>query len=248
MPVHVTLPLQIELARLGVSTLNKPGFQLPDHTVLEPPCSLKWMDVQGSLELGAFSYAVSGYYQGCRIGRYCSFGENVQIGRHPHPMHWFSTSPLFYDHMDNVLGLPLPGGVDFNPQRDIRRQTPPVQGKLTHIGHDVWIGHGAFILPGVTIGTGAVIAAMSVVTKDVPPYAVVAGSPAQVKRLRFPEWRAKRLLESAWWEYAPWQLKGASTEDFPAFFALLKGLREQGSETWSPERINVKTLAGALPG
>src|SRR6267154_3760508 len=103
MPVKLTQELIEKLQSLGVSTLLRPGVMLPDDVVFEPPCSLKWMGVNHSLHLGAFSYAVSGFYFGCRIGRYCSFGEQVQIGRHAHPMHWASTSPFFYWQYKDVL-------------------------------------------------------------------------------------------------------------------------------------------------
>ena len=243
MPITVTPELHQKLARLGVTTLHKPGFTLPDHTVLEAPCSLKWMDIHHSLEMGAFSYAVSGFFLGCRIGRYCSFGEDVQIGRHPHPMHWVSTSPLFYQSMENVLDQPVPRGHSLVPSQDFPKGGPPVTAKITRIGHDVWIGHGVFILPGVTIGTGAVIAAMSVVTKDVPPYALVAGSPAQVKRFRFPKVRIARLLASRWWQFAPWDFKGVSMEQFPKFFSHIAALRARGAETYEPTRIDLRKLA-----
>ena len=70
------------------------------------------------------------------------------------------------------------------------------------IGNDVWIGHGAVILPGRRIGDGAVVAAGAIVTKDVAPYAIVAGNPARFVRPRFPEAIARRLAELAWWDWS----------------------------------------------
>lgn len=239
MPVQLTQALIDKLQKHGVSTLLRPGAVLPDEVVFEPPCSLKWMGVHHSLHLGAFSYAVSGFYFGCRIGRYCSFGEQVQIGRHPHPMHWVTTSPFFYWQFKDVLDQELPSGVELNVVRDFKRSTPPVTAKLTVMGNDVWIGHGAFILPGVQIGDGAVIAAMSVVTKDVPPYAVVAGSPAKVVKYRFPEDQIEALRESKWWEFAPWQLKGLQVDDIPAFLEGVRKLRASGEPTYSPSKIRL---------
>lgn len=243
MPVTLTQDLIDRLQERGITSLLRPGVQLPDHLILEPPCSLKWMGVSHSLELGAFSYAVSGFYFGCRIGRYCSFGEQVQIGRHPHPTHWFSSSPFFYQAYAGILDQPLPAGIELTPHKDFPRKSPPVTAKLTTIGNDVWIGHGAFILPGVKIGDGAVIAAMSVVTKDVPPYAVVAGVPAVVKKMRFPEKRIERFLRVKWWDLAPWDLKGAPVDEFPAFFDYLTELREKGAQPYKPELVNVAKLA-----
>ncbi|MCB0638612.1 MAG: CatB-related O-acetyltransferase [Lewinella sp.] len=71
----------------------------------------------------------------------------------------------------------------------------------TVIGNDVWIGYGATIMPGVQVGDGAIIATKSVVTKDVPPYAIVGGNPARVIRLRFPEEKIEELLALRWWDW-----------------------------------------------
>lgn len=79
----------------------------------------------------------------------------------------------------------------------------------TVIGPDVWIGGEAWILPGVTIGAGAIVAAKSVVTRDVAPFAVVAGNPAREVRRRFDEETAARLLRLAWWDWDPARLARA---------------------------------------
>lgn len=79
-------------------------------------------------------------------------------------------------------------------------KTYPNRGKTT-IGHDVWIGHKATIMAGVTVGSGAIIAAHALVTKDVPPYAIVGGNPAQVIKMRFPQEDIERLLVLEWWHW-----------------------------------------------
>ncbi|MEL6660686.1 MAG: CatB-related O-acetyltransferase [Bacteroidota bacterium] len=76
----------------------------------------------------------------------------------------------------------------------------PVKGDTT-VGNDVWIGYGATIMPGVTIGDGAIIATKAVVTKDVAPYSIVGGNPAQEIRKRFPEEMIKTLLDISWWDW-----------------------------------------------
>lgn len=71
----------------------------------------------------------------------------------------------------------------------------------TVIGHDVWFGNGAQVMPGARIGSGVIVAANAVVTGTVPDYAIVAGNPARVVRMRFPEDAIARLLELAWWDW-----------------------------------------------
>ncbi|CAN1527308.1 WbbJ Acetyltransferase (isoleucine patch superfamily) [Burkholderiaceae bacterium] len=230
----------------NISTSLRPGAQIPNDVTFEPPCGFKRMSIQYSLVLGAFSYAVSGFYFAARIGRYCSFGEEVQIGRHSHPMHYISTSPFFYQDYQQILDIKLPENLSLNHVSDFSNSSLPVQLKHTHIGNDVWIGHGAFILPGVTIGNGAVIAAMSVVTKDVPAYAVIAGSPAKIIRYRFTREEILDLEASAWWEYAPWQLKGAVVDDVKKFVAMVAQLRAGGVKTFVPELVHAADVLKSL--
>lgn len=85
----------------------------------------------------------------------------------------------------------------------------PNKGGIT-IGHDVWIGWDATILPGVTIGHGAIIATKAVVASDVPPYAIVAGNPAKIVKYRLPEADIERLLEIAWWDWPVERIAAAS--------------------------------------
>ena len=227
-----------ELQNMGVTTLHPAGASIPVDVVFEPPCSIKRMNIQHSLSLGAFSYAVSGFYFACHIARYSSIGEDVQIGRHSHPMHWISSSPLFYANYTDCLGSNFKEGSDFSFERDFKKSTSPVDLKKTLIGNDVWIGHGAFILPGVAIGDGAVIAARSVVTKDVPPYAMMAGVPAKIIRFRFTENLIHGLIDSRWWEFAPWQLKGACLDRVEDFLDFIESLRLSKTEIYKPDPIS----------
>ena len=205
-----SIPVSIRsLRNRGVEVLNRGhdgNVSLPRDTRIEAPASLKWTEYAHSLTLGAFSYQVSGHCFAARIGRYCSIGEDVQIGRQDHPMGWMSTSPAFYLH-DQLFALDqgFAGAEDYHSYRFDPAQ-PPTRAKVTTIGSDVWIGHGAIIRAGVTIGTGAVVAAGAVVAKDVPHYAVVAGNPAQIKKLRLPPEVISPMLRLGWWRYAPWQL------------------------------------------
>jgi acetyltransferase-like isoleucine patch superfamily enzyme len=123
----------------------------------------------------------------CDIGSFCSIANGVKIGGGMHPIEWVGTSPVFYEGRDSVKAK-------FS---EFKRPKP----KRTIIEHDVWIGQNALIKQGVTIGTGAVIGMGSVVTKDVAPYAVVAGVPAKLIKYRFDQHTIDKLLKSKWWEF-----------------------------------------------
>ena len=99
----------------------------------------------------------------------------------------------------------------------------PNKGGIT-IGHDVWIGWGAVILPGVTIGHGAIVAARAIVTGDVAPYTIVGGNPARPIRARLPEEDVARLLELAWWDWPVEAIQAASDALMKADVAALERL------------------------
>lgn len=152
--------------------------------------------------IGAYSYMNDGgYIRGdVFIGRFSSIGRRVTIGAGGHYMTGVSTHPL------------LSGGKTRNTysQEEMAYlkicQENPTNG-VTMIGCDVWIGDGVIVMPGINIGHGAVIGANSVVTKDVSPYSIVAGSPAREIRKRFPEDIVNKLIRTEWWEYSLDQLK-----------------------------------------
>jgi acetyltransferase-like isoleucine patch superfamily enzyme len=212
--INLTPPLKQRLFDLGVECFASVGTNYPTDTVLEPPLGLKWMNLEGSFSMGAFSYGVSGHFSFCRIGRYTSIGEAVQVGRGDHPLQWLSTHPSFYlrEKLFNV-GQGFSGASDYHaylPNSLMRvpsEHTQAFRVRITSIGNDVWIGHGAFIKAGITIGDGAVIGAHAVVTKDVPPYAVVVGNPGVIKKYRFSPEIIQQLLTLKWWRFSPWALE-----------------------------------------
>lgn len=126
------------------------------------------------------------------IGRFCALACGVAfiMNGANHPTGGFSTYPF------NIFGDGWEHGFDPKTWRDALRGD-------TVVGNDVWIGREATILPGVTIGDGAIVAARSVVSIDVPPYAVVAGNPARVVRMRYDDATIARLLAIAWWNWPP---------------------------------------------
>lgn len=124
------------------------------------------------------------------IGKFCSIAANVRINALEHPMERLTTHKLSYRPNEYFRFLGLDG--EFRNRR---------QEKRVVIGHDVWIGHGAVIMPGITIGHGAVIGANAVVTKDVAPYSIVGGVPARKIRMRFDAATVERLLALCWWDW-----------------------------------------------
>ena len=179
---------------------------------IDPTARVASGSALAKVKMGRYSYAGSyTHITDAEIGSFCSIGDNCGIGGGIHPMNTVSTSPVFLQGR-NIMGK------NFS-------QIPYEASDKVRIGHDVWIGDGVFIKAGVQIGTGAVIGAHSVVTKDVPPYAIVAGAPAKILRYRFDDETIQRLLKSKWWE---WSDERLSMTDFSSPEKLLTGTESEG--------------------
>jgi virginiamycin A acetyltransferase len=183
----------------------------PDPTVLHPVAGqdrvvyLRPLVTDPRIEVGEYTYyddpddalgfernAVLYAYGPERliIGRYCALASGVRfimpganhadLGPSTFPFGIFG-EPWAELTLDLVMGAPSRGD--------------------TVVGNDVWLGYRALVLPGVTIGHGAVVAAASVVASDVPPYAIVGGNPARVIRRRYEDEDVERLLRAAWWDW-----------------------------------------------
>lgn len=168
-----------------------------------------------NLVVGKYSY-YSGYYHGhsfedCAryllpdegadrlvIGSFCSIGSGaafIMAGNQGHRNEWISTFPFFF--MPEVPEFENAGN-GYLPAGD------------TVIGNDVWIGSEAIIMPGITVGDGAVIGTRALVTKNVEPYAIVGGNPAKTIRKRFDDDSIAMLLEMRWWDWPAARLKAAT--------------------------------------
>ena len=173
-------------------------------------------------KIGRHTYVANSKITSAEIGAFCSIGPEVKIGGlGNHPTMWISTHPVFYSTL-------MQSGKTF--------ATSDLFEELKHnkIGNDVWIGARALILDGVSIGDGAIIAAGAVVTKDVPPYAIVGGVPAKVIRYRFSEEVIAALIEWQWWSL-PDVVLASLAKDFCKF------------DDWSIEKVhNLRARASLM--
>lgn len=212
---------------IGVEITDKKINDLSQQTQLEPPVRISQGNMHYSSSLGAFSYLTTGNIFNTDIGRYCSIAKNVNIGQGNHPMNWLSTSPFQYEpNFKFNVGDNFKGGKRYArykaKDKNRNKALKSIRKPKTIIGNDVWIGYGAIVNAGVQVGDGAILAAGSVVTKDVPPYAIVGGNPAKLIRYRFEPQIIEELLRLKWWQYAPWQLTGINFNNIEEAIAELK--------------------------
>ncbi|QWD37654.1 CatB-related O-acetyltransferase [Polynucleobacter paneuropaeus] len=148
--------------------------------------------------MGSFSYSSSNMIPSLKVGRYCSLSWHINwfVGG-DHPMGRVTTSPVTYAYGMDISAR----AVKFHNSTFSNFLPYPDQKPPATIAHDVWIGQGATILPGVELAIGTVVAGMSVVTKSTKPYSVVAGNPATVKKYRFSSDIITGLLATEWWNY-----------------------------------------------
>ncbi|MFG1221933.1 chloramphenicol acetyltransferase [Xanthobacter autotrophicus DSM 597] len=186
------------MKQLGETPLIDPTAQVRASTLgryTEVGPRTKLLEV----EMGDYSYVVNDSdIAYARIGKFCSIAAMTRLNPGNHPTWRASQSHFLYR-----ASAYFPGEEDETDFFQWRRDQ-----QLT-MGHDVWIGHGAVVLAGRSIGTGAVVAAGAVVSKDVPAYAIVAGVPARLVKWRFPEEIAARLQALGWWDWTHAQLRAA---------------------------------------
>lgn len=152
------------------------------------------------IEIDAFTGIYGGKIGYAKIGRYCSIAAGVDIGSDQHPVDWVTSSMVAYSPglhgWDRFLHPDSYEAVRKN------KLPPFISNTQVTIGNDVWIGQGVFIKSGVRIGNGAIVGAHSVVTKDIPDYAIVVGVPAKAIKYRFDDKTIEKLLKLNWWDYS----------------------------------------------
>lgn len=167
------------------------GTSLADHVQLQ-----RGARVTDTI-IGRFSYVGwESFLNRVVTGAFCSIGPGVLAGLGEHPSDRVTTSPAFYSTRRQC-------GATF-ASTDLFTERRPIT-----IGHDVWLGARVVVRDGVSIGHGAIVAAGAVVTRDVPAYAIVGGTPARLIRMRFPDAQIARLLAIAWWNWPDERLQAA---------------------------------------
>lgn len=214
---------------------------LPMKNVFESPfrgITLDRLVTNPNIRVGRYSY-YSGYYHGhgfdeCArfllpdesadkliIGSFCSIGSGaafIMAGNQGHRADWVSTFPFYW-----MPDIPYFAGAanGFRPAGD------------TVIGNDVWIGSEAIIMPGITVGDGAIIGTRALVSRNVEPYAIVGGNPAKIIRKRFDDTHIAKLLEMRWWDWEDDQLQQAmpllTSGDVSALHAHWQAVIEQAA-------------------
>ena len=191
--------------------------KLGEHPLIDPTAQIKastfgrYTEVGARTrllesELGDYSYIVNDADMAyATVGKFCSIAAMTRINPGNHPM-WRASQA----HFTYRASAYFDGEADEKAFFDWRRSH-----RVT-LGNDVWVGHGAIILPGRQIGDGAVIAAGAIVTKNVPAYTIAGGNPAHVIKARFPDAIAERLSKLSWWNWSHAELRRA----LPDFRAL----------------------------
>lgn len=201
----------------GIMRLN-PGARIIKSTIRGPLFLNKNSQVGPDVDFGKYS----GMNESCFIARatmgaFCAIGARTAINPFNHPSDWLSINEFQYH----------PNSFDWVDEYNefVRLERTPDMFKHVTIGNDVWTGHNVNVMAGVSVGDGAIIGAGSVVTKDVPPYAMVAGVPATIKRFRFPERTIERLLRLKWWDLELSQLSGLPFRDVDRCLDMIEAIK-----------------------
>ena len=224
-PIYLTIPFRTNGVYAEGQLIN-----IRSEALVEPYATLPFASF---ISVGAFSYCNGGFPSGtATIGRYCS----IAAGAHPfgpsHPMERISSAVFSYDpyYVDIAKRL----GVDDYALEPFEQDAGEVR-----IGHDVWIGEDVMIKGGVSIGIGCVLAARSVVTRDVADYSIVAGMPARMLRQRFAPPIVDGLLASQWWTYKFCDLPRSFSRPEQFLIDLQSRVGEGTIQAWEPAKIDI---------
>ena len=181
---------------------------------------------------GSFSYCRSRKIPlDFSVGRYCSIAPGVELSDQDHPLDRVSTHSFTFKHHAKNLAKANGGNIHIHHHNTLQ--------KAPEIGNDVWIGKDALIKRGIRIGHGAVIAQRSVVTKDVPDYAIVAGIPAKVIKYRFDDLTIEKLLECKWWDYSFFDFADLDVTNIESFIDQFNDRKNEGTMNILSTKFNL---------
>jgi len=199
---------------------------------MDPLSEILDTDCKGNYQIGMYSsvnrcilgigggVGVSTYISDSEIGPYTMIGSRVSIGGFGHPKNWLSVAAFQWGQNITHWGVPEEA---LNRFRDYEKP----DYKKTNIGADCWVGNNAVILSGLFVGEGAIVGAGSVVTKDVPPYAIVVGNPAKEIGYRFEPEIIKELVEVSWWDLPLNELSKLDFKDISNAIRQIKEIRSR---------------------
>ena len=202
-------------------------------------------------KVGAFTYINGGsFFDVKSIGRYCSIAFGCFTSPAEHPITFLSTSPFQYSYENrwptsNLWNNYRERNKESFPSNLKKRMAATEKGSVI-IENDVWIGQNVTILRGCHIGNGAVLASNSVITKDVPDYAIVGGIPAKIIKYRFSEKTIKKLLKLKWWELSLDLLDGVPFDNIEKAINLLEK-RKKNSKLLTPNVVRLTSKLKLLP-
>lgn len=236
--------LLLKLRKVGINFTGAAKVHPLMRLDCEAPIALSGqINLRGSI--GAYSYVRGGRLSGGlkSIGRYCSIAPGLTAGDSNHPTNWLSTHPFQHG------GSKLFQQWTKKPEHDFVKLEQGAR-YASHIGNDVWIGANVMLMPGVTLGDGSIVGAGAIVTRDVPPYAIVAGSPAKVIRYRFEPHIIEQLLELQWWRFDADSMLGVDFCNVESAIAQIRALEQAGSlQLISDKKVRVlgRDLLAASP-
>lgn len=202
-----------------------------EHIKLAPFAKIMNSSLSGNLFLGLSScinrselgryvgVAYFSYLADTRSGNYCTFGSRVSVGAFSHPTDSLTVHEVGYrntteSYSETILAA---DSQNYLEMRSIK----------TKIGNDVWVGDNSVIIKGVEIGNGAIVAAGSIVTKDVAPYSIVGGNPARTIRMRFSDDIINKIQATMWWDFSMKELHGVPFENIDLSLEILEKLRSR---------------------
>ena len=229
------------------------SYPLHHEIIIEGPCAFyggtyspnPWNGPGGLCTMGAYSYSHSALPESMVVGRHCSIAKGLRFLDFSHPVDWVSSSVAFFfpnktKELSSIHHLIERSLSEPNNSFSRKPYDPCCSKAYPLIEHDVWIGENVTLALGITVGTGSIIASNSTVTKNVPPYSIIAGVPAKIKKYRFSTDVIEALLKLEWWRY---NIIDFGSSDFtqPKLFieALKAKIANDEIQPWSGDIIKL---------